>query len=45
MLYVKPVLCGLAVAAMAGAVGLPSFSAEWWVFMVAGNVLGTLHNT
>ena len=39
MRYAKPIFCGLAVAAMAGAIGLPSFTAEWWVYLIAGNTL------
>lgn len=42
MQYIKPLLGGMAVAAMAGAVGLQGFSAEWWVFLIAGNVLHIL---
>ena len=31
----RPVIVGIAVAAMARAIGLESFSGAWWVFEVA----------
>jgi hypothetical protein len=39
MKIARPLIVGLSVAVMAGAVGLESFSGAWWVFMIAANTL------
>jgi len=40
-MMLRAVIVGAAVAVMAGAVGLDSFSVEWWLFLIAGNVMAS----
>jgi hypothetical protein len=35
----RPIICGIAVSAMAWCLGLDAFSLKWLIFIVAGNYI------
>jgi hypothetical protein len=39
MIVIKTVIIGVSISFMALAIGIESFSGEWWTFIIAANAL------